>query len=177
MTIFRILSILLGGFCLGFAFVANRLAPKQPALAGKLARHRLGGALLGFLALCWCAWEGAAMLPPAYATPVWLLVPVTLAACWFFLDFHFARALGGVLVLTANHLIQHAFAYYCGCRGIYCVAALAWGLWGMTLVGWPWLLRDLLQCLPRHPKGQMALWTACILCALAFFILPFCGRH
>lgn len=116
------------------------------------------------------------MLPERFVTLVWLLVPVAVAACWFFLDFLFARALGGFLVLVANHLIQHAFAYYCGLRPIYCTIALLWGLWGMTLIAWPWLLRDFWEATPKHPRCRVAIWGFCILSALAFAILPFCGR-
>ena len=176
MTIYRLLSILLGLLCLTFAVVATVLCPARPKLSGQLPRHRFGGFLLGIVVMCWCAWEGASMLPANYTTPVWLLVPFAVVACWYFLDFLFARALGGFLALIANHLIQHAFAYYCGIRPLYCLIALAWGLWGMTLIAWPWLLRDFLLAVSKHPRSRTAIWCFCILSALAFAILPFCGR-
>ena len=176
MTIYRLLSILLALLCLGFAAVSTVLCMKHPKLSSQLPRHRLGGLLLGIVALCWCAKEGATMLPAKYATPVWLLVPVVAVACWFLLDFLFARAFGGFLVLVANHLIQHAFAYYCGVRPLYCIIALVWGLWGMTLIAWPWLLRDFWEAVPKRPRSCIAIWAFCILSALAFAILPFCGR-
>ena len=176
MTVYRLLSIFLALLCLAVAAVATRFCPPRPKMPGQLARHRIGGLLLGLLVLCWCAKEGAAMLPARYATPVWLLVPVTAAACWFLLDFLFARALGGFLVLAANHLIQHAFAYYCGERWLYCTIALLWGLAGMTLVTWPWLLRDALEMVAKRPKSRPPIWIFCVLSALAFAILPFCGR-
>ena len=127
MTIYRLLSILLALLCLGFSSVATIWCPAHPKLSGQLSRHRFGGLLLGAVVLCWCAKEGATMLPAQYTTLVWLLVPVAVGACWFFLDFLFARAFGGGLVLVANHLIQHAFAYYCGARPLYCLLALVWG--------------------------------------------------
>lgn len=176
MIIYRLLSILLALLCLGFAYLATRLCTAHPKLPALLARHRLGGLLLGVAVLCWCAYEGAAMLPARFATPVWLLVPVVTAACWFFLDFLFSRALGGFLILLANHLIQHAFAYYCGARPLYCILALLWGIGGTALVAWPWLLRDALEQAPKHPGSRPPIWIFCVLSALAFAALPFCGR-
>ncbi len=176
MAIYRLMSIFMALLCLGVAAVATVLCPKHAKLPGQLARHRIGGALLGIAVLCWCAKEGASMLPERFATPVWLLVPFAVAACWFLLDFLFARAFGGLLVLMANHLIQHAFAYYCGCRPVYCLIALVWGLTGMTLIAWPWLMRDFLEAVPRHPRWRPILWAVSLLSALSFAILPFCGR-
>lgn len=177
MTIYRLLSILMALLCLGSAAVATLVCPKSAKFPGRLSRHRLGGLLLGLVVLCWSAKEGASLLPERFATPVWLLVPVVAVAAWFLLDFLFARAFGGFLVLSANHLIQHAFAYYCGFRGIYCILALIWGVAGMALIAWPWLMRDFLETLNKHPRWRPGLWAFAVICALAFVILPFCGHH
>ena len=79
-------------------------------------------------------------------------------------------------MLLTNHLIQHAFAYYCGWRGVYSSLALVWGLAGMALIAWPWLMRDFLETLNKHPRWRPGVWAFSVICALAFAILPFCGR-
>ena len=176
MVIYRLCSILLALLCLGVAALGTFVCPKHAKFPGQLARHRLAGLLLGLVVLCWSAKEGAAMLPERFTTPIWLLVPIVAAGGWFLLDFLFVRAFGGFLVLLTNYLIQHAFAYYCGFRSFYCIMALVWGLGGMALIAWPWLMRDSLELLTRQPRSRPFFWAFCILSALTFIFLPFCGR-
>lgn len=139
-----------------------------------IPRNRLAGVLLGAVVLCWSAYEGAAMLPAAFTPWCWAAVPAVLLLCHFFLDFTAARALGGLLILLTNFMIQSCFAANVSCRPLFGFAALLWGLLGTCLVAWPWWLRDGLDffCTARPPWMKWCAWSAGILSAAIFIILP-----
>ncbi len=171
MISFRILSLLLAALSLGTGALLGVAAVRRPQLAQVLPRHRAAGVLLGLLVLCWCAHDGAALLPARYTALCWGLVPVCAVLCYFCLDFLLARSLGGLLVLLSNYLIQHAFAADCGCRPLFALVCLFFGIVGLVLLAWPWKMRDWLG--ERSPvRGRRALWLFGLL-ALPLIILPF----
>ena len=114
------------------------------------------------------------MLPASYTPYVWGLLPVSTVLCFFFLDYTFSRAFGGLLALLANYGIQHCFAYDCAWRGVYAALALAWGIAGLALVAWPWLMRDALE--PPSGRQWRLAWLAwgCV-SALGLALLPLLG--
>lgn len=171
MISFRILSLLLAALSLGAGALLGVVAVRHPRLATALPRHRLAGVLLGLLVLCWCAHDGAELLPARYTALCWALVPVCAALCYLCLDFLFARSLGGLLVLLSNYLIQHAFAVDCACRPLFALDCLLFGVVGLILLAWPWKLRDWLG--ERSPvRGRRALCLFGLL-ALPLIVLPF----
>ena len=63
MTLFRAISFLMAMLVLGIGVLCGFALPKAPALATRIPRLRLPGALLGTALLAYCAYEGALMLP------------------------------------------------------------------------------------------------------------------
>ncbi len=171
MISFRILSLLLAALSLGAGALLGVVAPRDPRLAQTLPRNRAAGVALGLLVLCWCAHDGAALLPARFTAWCWALVPVCGALCFLCLDFLFARSAGGLLVLLSNYLIQHAFAVDCACRPLFALACLFFGIVGLVLLAWPWKLRDWMG--ERSPvRGRRALCLSGLL-ALPLLLLPF----
>ena len=177
---------------LGWVFSSAVL--RFPSLPQRLPRHRVAGSLLGLLVLCWCAHDGAALLPAQYGAWCWGAVPICGALSIIYLDFLFARSLGGLLIILPNYLIQHAFAYDCGARPLYALVCLFFGVAGMILVAWPWKFRNwlakaqedsfppflrriIISCLPpRFPTGFMLrqmVRAFSVLMALLLAVLPF----
>ena len=173
MTLFRAISFLMSMLVLGIGVLCGFALPKAPALATRIPRLRLPGALLGTALLAYCAYEGALMLPGTrWGQLFWALVPVTAFLCWYFMDFLMARALGGLLVIIANFLIQNAFGAYCGCRPLYASVALAWGVAGTLLIAWPWWFRDVLTACSRHLAWRIALLLVSVFSCIVFLVLP-----
>ncbi len=174
MALYRIISILLAGLALGCGILPWAAQTRATGLSRWLPRQRWLGLALGAGVLAWNAYEGAQMLPASYTPYVWGLVPIAAFLCFFWLDYTFSRAFGGLLALLANYGIQHCFAFDCAWRGLYAALALAWGLSGLALVAWPWLMRDALE-----PGGRARLrwwWLAwgCV-SALGLALLPLFG--
>ncbi len=163
------MALMAGGFCF-FGL------PKKPAWATSLPRWRWPGLALGTLLLLYSAYEASAMLPGTRWPPLfWALVPVTVALAWKYTDFLFARALGGLWVVWANYLIQHAFAYHCGARPLYGLTAFLWGCAGMVLLAWPWWLRDALEACAKKTLWRKIALAFALLSLACFAILPFLG--
>ncbi|MGN0866160.1 MAG: hypothetical protein ACI4SG_00580 [Oligosphaeraceae bacterium] len=176
MALYRFLSLMMGCMALvtgGFCFWG---LPAHPAWARSLPRWRWPGLGLGVLLLAYSAYEASAMLPDTRWPPLfWALVPVTVALAWKYLDFLFARAMGGLWIVWANFLIQHAFAYHCGLRPLYGLVALLWGCAGMAFLAWPWWMRDALETCANTPSWRRGVLVFAILSFAIFVLLPFLG--
>ena len=149
-----------------FGFAPGRMAP--------LPRLRWAGILLGVPCLVWSAWHGCIMLEGGLAkfhTLVWLLVPVISILGGLYLDYLFARALGGFLILSANELIRCGFIFDVPLRGLYSVICLAMGICGLFLLGAPWHLRDALKLSEEKLGAGRALAVTLTACALLLILL------
>ena len=175
MTAFLTASILLAFVCMGVGVSIAFGWRARPDFPSWLCRNRPLGIVLGAIVLFWCAWEGVQMLPEGYGRIVWCAYPIALALCSWLLDYPFARAAGGLLILLANHAIQHAFAYHCPMRPVFALACLAVGCAGMVFVAWPWHWRIIMEESAKNPKrGKRYLVLSCV-CAAVIFLLPLFG--
>lgn len=175
MSLFCSIAFVFGLLPVALVLLGMRVVRVRPFLASRLTRQPLAGLVLGLPLLAWCAYEGALMLPPGFTPVVWMLVPVVAAGCLLLLDFNPARAFGGWVAMLANYLIQHAFAYNCAWRGVFCVAALLLGIAGTLCIAWPWLVRDALSWLAGHSRQSRWILGGCAVFAMVFIILPLCG--
>ena len=175
MLLFRSISIIFGLIPLLLVLLAIRGVRRQPITTYALTRLRLVGIALGVPVLCWCAYEGALMLPATYKPYVWALVPILVVLCTWLMDFNAVRAFGGLIALTANFLIQHAFAYNCMLRSVFCVTVLLAGIAGTICIAWPWMLRDALNWLAGHQRQDRLFIVVSVIFAAVLILLPICG--
>ncbi len=179
MALYRTLSVLAGLLAFACAVFAACALPRHPRWATAIPRWKIPGMALGTLVLMDCAFEAGRLLPGTQWPAVfWLLVPVTLVLAWKTLDFLFARAFAGAWVLLVNYLIQNAFAYYCGIRPLYAVAALVWGVCATIALFAPWQFRNLLESCAKDAKGlpNRILLGVGAITGLLMALLPFVGR-
>lgn len=145
---FRWTSVALVLLFLALTLTAARLTRRWSSLWCRLPRLRLPGVLLGTLCLAWAAAEVNLMLEgdmAVYHRLVWAAVPVVALLAYIHLDFLFARALGGLLLLLLTDMLHQAFAIHLPARLLFAAAAYLVCLWAMALVAAPWYFRDLLQ--------------------------------
>ena len=96
---------------------------------------------------------------------------------WFFVEeFLVARALGMLLLLAAEPLLESAALRDEPSRLLLTVLAYAWAVAGLAFVGMPYLLRDLLDWFAASPVrwkisclGGMVYGIALIVCAVLFW--------
>jgi len=154
-------SALLLAFCLaGAAFLFGYASRRWPGLHSALPRHRLAGTLLGALCLIWAAVHANAMLEgdlARFRIIVKALVPVVVVLAYFHLDYLLARALGGLLLLLVNHVLQAGFAAQVPWRPVFSTVCYIVGIAGMFLVAVPWRLRDGIGLSADSAKWRLAL--------------------
>jgi len=177
---FRALSVGLGlalaaaGVMLGWGLIRDERRAKA------LPRARLAGEALAVVCLVWSAYHGSLMLEgglAVYRKVLWAMVPVTAILVYGHLDYLFARALGGLLVLTASQLIHGAFAAQVPGRVLYSLACYLVGLWGMSLMACPWWFRDLLLGAVRGASWRRPLAAVGLASGAVFVLWPWLSRQ
>ena len=138
-----------------FAFGTRR----WPNLWRTLPRQRILGGIMGFACLAWSA---------AYAMPMFegptspirlyikILVPVIAILSYFFLSYIFTRALGGLLVLGVTHLLGAAFVANPGGRAVFALLCYAFAVYGLTIIVFPWIFRDMLEKAAQSRRWRYA---------------------
>jgi hypothetical protein len=98
------------------------------------------------------------MLPLLYPAAILFTV-----LSWFFLDYLFSRALGGILILGAYYFVYGAFNFHT--PGLAAFSILYWiaGITGICFSGKPCLMRDLLRSCCQSARIR---WTAAGFCAI-----------
>ena len=173
---FSFSSLLFGLLLMACALLFGVLSVRFPDLWRRLPRARIPGAFIGGLCLVWSAFLIIRMLEgdlSRYHSLVKLAVPVLGIAAYFYLDYLFARSLGGLLVLMVSHLLQGAFAQDVPLRPLYSLCCYAIGLAGLFLIALPWLFRDWLEKAGTRRAWRHTLSAVCTLFALVLVLFAF----
>jgi hypothetical protein len=162
--------------CAAWAVLTARFIKTRPELASRLPRSRALGEIVGVPVLAWAAYHVTKMVVPGsiFIPLSILLVPVVAVAAWGHLDYLFARAFGGLLLLGANHLLTVGFVAEVPARPVFSIFVYLFGLPGLVLVSAPWWLRDLLEKARDSVAwrvGMTMVWTAYALFFLAYALL------
>ena len=89
-----------------------RLNPEKTAAAEAVARWRLAGSILGLIALIWCVPHAR---PICFGWMLDYLYPAAVAGAvlgYYFLDYHFSRAMGGIMILSSYFFVHGAFDWH-----------------------------------------------------------------
>jgi hypothetical protein len=172
MSLFILLSACLGVFSLCLAVLYGLVPRGLQDWQRALARQRWLGLALGSICLIWAAHHACIMLEgelSSFHIFVVLAVPLAIVLCFFFLDFLFARALGGFFILCSNRLLYEAFVHNMSGRGFYSLICLAMGVIGLFWLGAPWYFRDSLELAARRPLWSRVFAGLFLLFALVLF--------
>lgn len=142
-------------------------------------RHRLSGLALTALCVCWSAWilytaELGRFVFLRPAIPVVAIITFS-AVVYFLNELLAARALGGVLMLLANPILNSIRWVDSNWRLVITVLMYAWVVFGIILMLSPWQFR---KCLHRLAPSAKAIqrWSllkmifGAFLIGLAFFV-------
>ena len=163
--------LLLAGVLAGLAVLVG-LTRWQPGLWRVLPRERLAGEIMALVALVWSAHHVCLMLEGnlvRWHPLVKALVPLTAVLAWFFLDYLFTRAVGGLLLLLTAEVLHAGFSVQAPCRPLFSVVCYLFGVAGMFLIGSPWLFRDLLEKAAGSPAWRRG--SAGLAGAAAFYVV------
>ena len=161
--VFTIPSLLFALLLAAIAYDFGFRVAQKPDLWRALPRERYLGEAVGVLCLVWSAVHVIPMLEgdlARFQPFVKALVPAGAILGFFYLEYLFTRALGGLFMLMASHLLHGAFVVRLPARPVYSTACYAFGVIGMFLVGTPWRFRDLLQRATDSPSWRHGLLAA-----------------
>ena len=163
------LSMILTGIFFFISFVwAFKTCETNISEKEKLARNRLLGVILAGAGFFWCVFHSKPLLSPSMHV---FLIPVAALCTWIaylFLDFLFARAFGGMLILLAHYFLHESFAFKTPCKPFLSLLCFIMGTYGIFLCGKPHLLRDMI----RHVSKSQA-WRYSMSGILLFYSLSF----
>ncbi len=175
MGLFIALSTAVGALCVLAVLLFGHFLQKRPSLATALPREKTVAAVMGLLCLIWSDYHACIMLEgdlSRFHMAVHVLVPVTAVLGYIYLDFLFARTLGGLLILCANRLIYDGFVQAVPCRPLYSVICLVLGVFGLFALGTPWRLRQLLQHSVKDRRWSWGMAGLFALFAAVLILLP-----
>ena len=115
----------------------------------KLPRNLGVGILFGIVDLIWCIPHTRPLLPTSMH---FLLIPAVVVCAFItfkFLDYVFARSLGGFFILLAYYLLHESFTYHTPLLPLYSFFCYLMGGAGLFFCGKPYLLRDLIRKMAR----------------------------
>jgi hypothetical protein len=170
LTSFPFAATLAALACATGCVVLVRLSKTQTELPSKLSRSRVLGELVGIPVLAWAAYHVTQMVQPgSIFIPISVgLVPAVALLAWGHLDYLFARACGGLLLLGANHLLTVAFVAEVPSRPFFSTFVYLMGLPGLFLVSSPWWMRNVLE--KTRDSGA---WRNGLAVAFAFYAVFF----
>lgn len=177
--VFRALSVGLGLALAAAGVLVGWGLLKDERTAKAFPRSRLAGEVLAVICLVWSAYHGGLMLEgglAVYRKVLWAMVPVTAILVYGHLDYLCARALGGVLVLTASFLLHGAFAALVPGRFLYSLVCYLVGLWGMSLIACPWWFRDLLLGVVRGASWRRPVAALGLAAGAVLLLWPWLSR-
>lgn len=127
------------------AFYVLFLIQRNPEKAEKLPRKVLFGLIIATADLAWCIPHSKPIAPDSLQG--WL-IPIAILALWLsyqFLDYLFARAFGGLLILCAHFFLYASFTFHAPGKPFFSLICYVLGLTGIFFCGKPYLMRDLIR--------------------------------
>jgi len=167
------------GFVVGAALLVLHLvgllhAKEAKGWARAFPRSKVMGMLLLGIATLWAFWLVATMDLGEFTnmrTPLKILVPVACYLCLQYVDdFLSVRALGMLMLLLPDPLLEAAWLRPEESRKLLVVLAYGWIVVGMFWIGMPYLLRDLIAWLLKSNARWTAACIAGIVCGAAILI-------
>ncbi len=167
---FTALSFVFAAILAGLAYICGFATVRQPDLWRKLPRERVIGEVIAVISLVWCTVHILPLLEgdmARFRAWVRILAPILAVLSFFFLDYLFTRALGGLVLLLVNDLLHGAFTVHLPARPVFALVSYAFGIAAMFLIGTPWRFRDLLEKCSQSVRWRS--WSGGVLAAAALY--------
>ena len=172
------------GLALITAAVVGLQLPRHESWWKPIPRARRAGAAAGVLALMWAASLTAPLLaglfggtPAKFEGMLPIIVIVAAIGCFFLMDYLFARAVGGLLLLSVNTLLQYTFAIGLQVPLRIMVALICYtlGTYALFMLGSPYRFRNLLERMTHKASWRLPISGAlavsgiliCSICAIS----------
>lgn len=147
------LALYLGGAAaLAAAYWIWRLRPESLPKIESLPRNRQLGFALALPALIWCIPHARPIVFDWMLPLLWPMAVGGAVLAYFYLDYLFSRAVGGMLILLAYYYVHSAFEYHTVWLPALSVLCHLAGILGIAFSGKPCWMRDLLRAFCRSGR-------------------------
>jgi hypothetical protein len=145
---FSLAAILFGLAQIATAVFFIVTLPKQDDLWKRVPRERIVGGIVGVICLIWSASLAAPLLEGSLerfrAMLPWIVLGLSVSS-FLLLDYLFARAMGGLILLAVNSLLHGAFVAHMPARPLFSLICYLLGTYALFMLGSPYRFRDLLE--------------------------------
>jgi hypothetical protein len=143
----------------------------------KIPRNVLLGVIFAIIDILWCTPQAVEIFSQSSGVMIWSIAIAALVIGCCFLDYLFARALAGFLILLAHYFLRASFAVDLPLMWLFSIACLLLGVAGIFFGGMPHLFRDLLRKLCNSVKWKttfvalFSVYTVLMLGAALFLVV------
>ncbi len=140
--IFSVIGITVFFLMILFAFGLWKLTNDRIGFFENLCRNKQLGVIIGFPLICWCVPHAQAIIFAWAEAYLWYAAVILTILSYFYLDYLFARALGGAFIIGAYYFVHAAYEFQVPGAIPLTIFAWLWGIAGIIISGKPSLLRD-----------------------------------
>ena len=140
-------ALLAFGVCSGIMAVFALLYFNSTHLSKleKLPRNVVLGVIFAVIDIVWCVPQALAIFSAGSGTWIFPAAILCLVVGCFFLDYLFARAFAGFLILLCHYFLLESFAADFSHLWLFSLACYVMGTFGIVVGALPHLLRDLIR--------------------------------
>ena len=151
-----------------------RQGPAVRAMLEKLPRERVSGTILTVIALLWCIPNIRPIFQPDSPFQVFILplILLAMALAAIFLNYLFARAAAGILILGAHTVLKEAYPAQLPGYSVLAALVLIAGVIGIVISAKPYWLRDWFRLSFRNPAVR---WSSAAYFLMLCAMLCFCA--
>ncbi|MCF7792348.1 MAG: hypothetical protein K9L78_04615 [Victivallales bacterium] len=158
-------------------FAAVKITPENVRNIEKIPRNVTLGVIFGIIDIAWCTPQAIQIFSHSSSFAIWGVAVIVLILSCIFLDYLFARALAGFLILLAHYFLRASFAVDIPVMWLFSILCLGMGVTGILFGGIPHTFRDLLRklCVKKRWKASFiaisALYSFVMFLTCAFLII------
>ena len=120
----------------------------------KIPRNVLLGVIFAIIDILWCTPQAVEIFSQSSTLLIWGIAIAALVVGCIFLDYLFARALAGFLILLAHYFLRASFATDLPLIWLFSILCLLFGIAGIFFGGMPHLFRDMLRKICSSKKWK-----------------------
>ncbi|HBM15345.1 MAG TPA: hypothetical protein DD381_03230 [Lentisphaeria bacterium] len=174
---FIVSLLLFSMFCLfSIFYIKKYFTPERLKNAEKIPRNVPLGAIFGAAAIAWCVPQSLAVFSSNSVMLFSIIAIVAYLIGCFFLDYLFARALAGFIILLSHYFMAQSFAVDIPMLWLFSVFVLVMGTSAIVIGGIPHYMRDFIRkiCVSKSFKlSIMAVFGLYLLISLYAALIQF----
>ena len=140
-------ALIVFGLCFGILAVYTFFSMVQENISRneKIPRNFIFGAIFAIIDIAWCVPQALTIFSPGSSSWIFPAAIIALVIGCCFLDYLFARALAGFLILLSHYFLLESFAADISYMWLFSIACYIMGTFAIVIGGIPHLLRDLIR--------------------------------